>query len=202
VTGEPIFQPAHSAALLAYVASVDDRFATTDEAVAAARVRAWQTILSDVDPGFALQHARRYYSKVGQPRLTPAEVRNAWVQAQRRQEQRERPPLAQGVQPAPRVRDYLRAVVAAVAAGRDPGSITPPAGATLTPEADVASRRCANWRNCACDHTGCRDGWLDAEERVTNSLGKSYPAVTHCPHCRDAALMAAELATPVRGRRR
>lgn len=197
----PVFLPAHAAALLAYVTSVDERFAGTDEATAAARNRAWTTILSDVDPGFALQHARRYYSKAGQPRITPAEVRNAWQGAKRREDARTRPQLPRSVAPPEGLREYLRLAVAAVAAGRDPGEVPVPAGARLSREADQASRKCREWRTCACDHTKCRDGWLDAEETITNGLGLSYPAVTACPSCRDAALMAVELATPTRGRR-
>lgn len=200
-TAGPVFLPAHAAALLAYVTSVDERFATTDEATAAARVRAWQTILHDVDPGFALQHARRYYSRAGQLRITPAEIRTAWAGHLRRQDARERAPLAPSAPPPTGLRDYLRQAAAAYAAGRDPGSIPPPSGAGLSPEADRASRKCREWRTCACDHTRCRDGWLDREERIVNALGKSYPAVSACPHCRDAVLMAAELATPVRGKR-
>ena len=45
-------------------------------------------------------------------------------------------------------------------------------------------RACQNAKHCACDHLHCREGWLDtADDR---------DLAVHCPHCLDAANMAAE----------
>lgn len=201
MTGTPVFLPAHASALMAYISSVDSRFTEVSEEVAAARLRAWTSILSDVDPAFALAHARRFYSRARPDRITPGEIRTAWMTQQRREAARTRPPLPAGT-PAPTgLRDYLNAVLAAVQAGRDPATVPVPAGKSITPEAELASRRCEHWRDCACDHTTCRAGWLDNEVEVKSVHGLAYRAVEPCPHCRDAALMAAERATPVRGRR-
>jgi hypothetical protein len=53
-------------------------------------------------------------------------------------------------------------------------------------------RRCTFHQLCACAHTGCRDGWLDAEEALDSISGLMYPAVKRCPFCDDALKMAVE----------
>lgn len=53
-------------------------------------------------------------------------------------------------------------------------------------------RRCAFHQLCACAHTECRDGWLDAEDALDSISGLMYPAVKRCPFCEDAVKMAVE----------
>lgn len=203
----------HAAALLAFCAAADDRFATADPATADARVRTWATILSTVDPAFALDHARRAYSKPRDRMLTPGEVRTAWANHQRVEDSRRRPVAAGNAAPsgpapagaAPTLWGYLKALGDAVAAGQDPTLVPRPRSARVMGRADdLRSRQCANWRNCSCSHERCRGGWLDVEETATNMLGLLYPVVKACPFCHDAASMAAQGIGPgaTRGRRR
>lgn len=201
----PRFTHDHADALLTFITSVDHRFTVTDPALGAARRNAWQIILADVDPDYALGYVRRWYSKAGQDRVTPAGIRSAWIGEQRRAAERTRDRLPASSGPPVGVRDYLREVLAAVSAGRPPDSVPVPAGMQITPAMETASRKCRNARGvaaCACDHTKCRDGWLDEEQTITSVHGRKYQQVVPCPYCRDAALMAAEFATPTHGRRR
>lgn len=199
----PVFLPEHASAVLAYVTSVDSRFHEQSDTVAAARVRAWASILHDVEPAFALEYARRYYSKPQDQRITPAAIRSSWMGQVRREEARTRPRAPRGAPPPAGLADYLRQAVKVAQAGGDVAEVPLPAGVTpISAEQDHHLRRCANWRGCACDHLHCREGWLDAEDRVVSVHGQAYPAVKRCPHCHDAALMAAEAATPVRSHRR
>lgn len=194
MTGPRAFTADHAAAVLAYAVSVDDRL-RTDESTAAARIRAWATILGDVDPAFAMQHTRWWYSRAGANRITPGEIRTAW-HTQRRREDNRRPAVPPPpASPPADLRGFIAAVRAAVAAGRDPGSVPPPrSAAPFTRERDRLTRRCVNWRTCPCEHYACRDGWLDMQTTVGNALGRTYPAVERCPHCHDAAMMALDLA--------
>lgn len=197
----PVFLPGHAAALLAFIGSVDDRFQEVDATVSGARIRSWAVILRDVDPSFAMSHARRFYATARPNRITPAEIRTAWMAHLRREEAMNQPKPPQSVPAPPGIADYLRAVLKAAREGRPVEDVPRPEAGTMTPAQDHLTRRCRHWRGCACDHVACRDGWLDRESRIGNALGRSYPAVEPCPHCRDAALMAAEAATPVRRHR-
>jgi hypothetical protein len=81
-----------------------------------------------------------------------------------------------------------------VRAGQDPASVPLPETARkpLTAEQDAWQRRCPYHRLCACDHTACRDGFLDEEEIRVGWNGLPYPTVTRCLHCLDALKMAIE----------
>lgn len=58
------------------------------------------------------------------------------------------------------------------------------------------ARRCAFHKSCVCDHTICRDGWLDDEIPEPAKLGdwSDHTAVQRCPRCTDAREMTVELA--------
>ena len=66
--------------------------------------------------------------------------------------------------------------------------------------ADQRARRCPFHKVCVCDHTVCRDGWLDEEDLTRVVNGVVYPAVVRCPRCKDAQEMTSELAG-MRGKR-
>jgi len=58
--------------------------------------------------------------------------------------------------------------------------------------AEQRARRCAFYTLCACDHTHCRDGWLDDDEPREDTGGGVYPVARRCSFCNDALLMAEE----------
>lgn len=205
-----VFTADHAAALLAFCTGVDDRFSTADPQTADARVRSWASILEGVDPQWALGFARRAYSKARDRMLTPGEIRTGWLDHVRVEDSRTVPRATGGrlhVGPAPEgapetLWDYLAALRAAAARGADPTTVPRPVSARVMSRADdLRSRQCDHWRTCACDHSRCRGGFLDVEDTATNMLGLVYQTVTRCPHCQDAALMAADgTAAPRRGR--
>lgn len=53
-------------------------------------------------------------------------------------------------------------------------------------------RRCVYHKVCACDHSVCRDGWLDDEIADPQPGDPNHTRVQRCPHCFDAALMTVE----------
>lgn len=56
--------------------------------------------------------------------------------------------------------------------------------------ADFEERKCRYWRECACDHVECRDGWMDGD-LVIKHRGREYVAVKRCRHCEDTLKMRA-----------
>lgn len=195
------FEVQHSHALMAFIRSVDPRWAAVAEDQADARARSWAVILEDVDPGWALQYAKRFYSTDQRERLAPGMIRQAWMADQRVDLAKQRERDETGVPVPESLAQFMREAIRLAAAGQDPGQLPPPASARhMTKVEDLRSRLCRYWQGCACDHTKCRDGWLDEEQTFIGSTGLSYSGVRACPHCHDAAIMAAE---PVmKGKRR
>lgn len=186
----------HTRTLLAVLVSLDPRLKAPDETTAAIRCRAWTSLLAEVDPVFAAKFVEHAYQQVRDWPLQPAEILQAWrteaaeAREEATQEQRvidrsdRRATIAVGQQ-------YLRDCWAAVLAGQEPPP-RPPDLNTLTPEQDARQRRCTYYDLCACDHTRCRNGYLDAEAVVIGVHGVEYPGVQRCSFCRDALLMAEE----------
>lgn len=208
------FTAQHAAGLLATLSALDGRLKANDEATATIRVNAWAALLGEVDPGYAMKYAQRAYQQVRDWPLQPAEILQEWrreqAAAQQGDDRSER--LEQGelgvTRPAGAMRDYLRAVFAALQAGQPFDSVPRPVGVgSFSPARDARERRCVFHRLCACDHTKCREGYLDAEHTLVIE-GQSYPAVEACPFCHDALLMADEQGLAMRpttrggGRRR
>lgn len=104
-------KPAEAAQLLAYTAAVDPRFNTTDAEQAAARVVAWADVLDDVPAKYAATFVRRAYRTERRWPLQPGEIRDAWLDEQRRVEASRRVIAPAGV-PMPdsvrQLRDQLR----------------------------------------------------------------------------------------------
>ena len=196
-----VFGIEHADALLAYIRSVDPRWAAVAQDQAETRSRAWATILADVDPAWALAYARRFYSRDQSERIAPGMIRQAWRTEARVQEARDRPAPTPSMPVPPNLAAYMRECLKASAEGRDPAQVPKPATAKhMTKADDIRSRLCRYWKGCACDHTKCRDGWLDEEQGFIGQNGLPYSGVQPCPHCHDAAIMAAE---PVmKGKRR
>jgi hypothetical protein len=194
--------PQHVEALLALLVSLDPRLRAPDASTAELRVSAWSSLLAEVDPAYAVRFAELAYQEIRDWPLTPAEILQGW-----RSEQREaaeapaRDPFDDGGRRglgrsgwSPQVLDFLREALAAVARGEDPAAVPRPDVAVrpLTAAQDSWQRRCVFHRICACDHTTCRDGFLDAEETVVGWEDLLYPSVVRCPHCEDALKMAVE----------
>ena len=189
--------------LLAYITSVDPRWSQLPDEEASIRATAWATVLEDVDPVWAMAHTKRYYSREQSYQITPGGIRAAWMTTQRVEgaKARQAPEEVPGVPVPPNLSAYMREVLAISQAGGDPTTVPRPASARhMTVAEDIRSRLCRYWKGCACDHKRCRDGWLDEAQHVIGTTGLTYEQVEPCPHCHDAAIMAAE---PVmkRGRR-
>jgi hypothetical protein len=200
-TTAPRMTEDHVRALLALLVSLDGRLRASDENSAALRTRAWSTLLAEVDPGFAVKYAEHAYQELRELAITPAEILGAWREHERLGAETAGEALFDasryvGQQHGwdPVMVDYLRDVNAAVRAGQDPASVPLPETARkpLTAEQDAWQRRCPYHRLCACDHTACRDGFLDEEEIRVGWNGLPYPTVTRCLHCLDALKMAIE----------
>lgn len=73
--------------------------------------------------------------------------------------------------------------------GQKPGDAYVPAPGELERE-----KRCAFHDHCACTHTECTEGWLDVEQPEPRRGDPDRTVVARCPNCRDAMLMADELA--------
>lgn len=184
-------------ALLALLVALDARMKAPDENTAALRVRAWSVLLQEVDPAYAMRYAEHAYQETRDWPLQPAEILQGWraeqaagraraeaAYRQQHPEERQAGPVEMAA--------YVRACVDALANGRDPLLIPRPAITPLSPEQDAYLRRCVYHRICACDHLHCREGFLDDETTIINSLGRTYVAVARCPYCRDAIVMAEE----------
>lgn len=83
-----------------------------------------------------------------------------------------------------------------------------PAASTARPQpettaetADQRARRCRFYKHCTCDHTVCRDGWLDDDVPNPTSINPHNVANARCRFCADAQEMAGELSA-MRGRGR
>lgn len=202
-TPTPAMTDGHVEALLALLVSLDPRMRAPDEATAKIRVRAWSTLLAEVDPAYAVRYAEHAYQEVRDWPLQPAEILQAWRSEQVETAEHQGDELfgddgvrrwssSLGWEPA--MIDYLRDVLAAAERGEDVLSVPRPQTTVkpLTAAQDAWQRRCAYHRICACDHTECRDGILDAEETIIGWNGHSYLTNRRCPHCNDALLMAIE----------
>lgn len=96
---------------------------------------------------------------------------------------------------------YDAQVAAYAAAGLDAASVPLPFIPQPVGAEERRERRCRHWHGCACDHTSCRDGWLDGEQVIYSKFG-DHPATVPCAACHDAALMAAESAPKSKKRNR
>jgi hypothetical protein len=190
----------HVEALLALLVSLDPRLRAPDPGTAEIRVSAWTSLLAEVPPTFAVRFAERAYQEVRDWPLVPAEILTAWREEQRETAQAQGEALFGDDRYRQRrsgwsaeVVDYCLAVMAAVQAGLPAESVERPVlpERHLTPAQEAWQRRCTFHTICACDHTRCRDGWLDVEE-TTEALFGTYPVVVRCPHCEDATRMAVE----------
>ena len=65
---------------------------------------------------------------------------------------------------------------------------------------EIRERQCINRRICACDHHGCRGGFLDGDQVVIRS-GRTYIESVRCPLCADAAAMVGESRPAPKGSR-
>lgn len=184
--------------LLRFCSSVDPWLKQTSPEEAVVMVGGWGAILQDVPLDTAMLAAKAHYSEPNARTIQPGDLLGAF-HAQRRahgkaEAEQERLALAgpqQGLLPAPNMIAWLRDVMHAALRGEDTSTIPRPSGVRqLSEKHDAYLRRCIYHGLCACDHTTCRDGWMDAEETVTSELGRTYPAVRRCPHCLDALLMA------------
>lgn len=195
--------PQETADLLRYCAGVDQWLKATSHDEAAVMVAGWADLLADVPADFAARVARSHYRQAEARTLQPGDVTGAWESHRRRQasrqaqdERRAEPVLVGPAQASIAVgsgAQYLRDMLTAIQEGRDPSTVSRPAGLqVLTAAAEERSRRCVFHDICACDHTRCREGFLDEPAEVTNSHGKVYEAVRRCGHCEDAMLMAEE----------
>lgn len=193
--------PQETADLLRYCAGVDQWLKATSHDEAAVMVAGWADLLADVPGDFAARVARTHYRQPDARTLQPGDVTGAW-EAHRRRQASQADQAARRAEPVPIGPDqdaipvgsgaqYVREMVAAIAAGRDPRQVPRPAGLRiLTAAAAARSRRCVFHDICACDHEKCRDGFLDEPTTITNVHGKEYEAVRRCGHCADALLMA------------
>lgn len=193
----------HVEALLALLVSLDSRLRAPDAATAEIRVRAWAALLAEVDPAYAVRHAELAYQEVRDWPLAPAEILQAWRERQRTEAETVGERLFHGPEYAapaggwtsnPVMMDWLHAVAEAHKRGEGPESVPMPVNSrpAMSAAQDAWERRCVFHRLCACDHTGCRDGWLDEETTTPGPLSAAYLKVTRCPHCADAAAMAEE----------
>lgn len=190
----------HTEALLALLVSLDPRLRATDASTAALRTNAWTSLLGEVDPAYAVKYAELAYQEVRDFPLTPAEILVAWRTEARETAQQAGEALFAGDTyqqvshgwPA-EMADWVRNVVTTIRHGGDGSEVPRPQNRQrqLTVAQDAWRRRCAFHRICACDHTVCRDGWLDEVTEEPGPFG-DYEKVTRCPHCADALAMAVE----------
>lgn len=186
--------------VLASAAAIDPRLAARDPETAELRHTGWWHILAEVPFPFAMDYLRRFYSEPRDFPMQPAEILQAWREELREQRTAARAPDTEpqptldGGSVRPSMIAWLREAWAAGAEGRDPKSVPVPLGGPFnrTSDADRRSRQCIYPDLCACSHTECRDGWLDAETTRTTDVGVATPAVERCPHCKDALTMAEE----------
>lgn len=59
--------------------------------------------------------------------------------------------------------------------------------------AEQRARRCPHFKVCVCDHTDCREGWLDADEPDPIPSDPMHVRTRRCPRCNDAREMTTEL---------
>lgn len=187
--------------VLATAAAIDPRLAARDPETAELRVTGWWHILAEVPLPFALDYVRRFYSEPRDFPMQPAEVLQTWRERQREQRAAARTPqdaeeqlTLDGGAARPSMIAWLREAWVATSEGRSPSSVQIPMGGPFnrTSDAERRIRQCTYPDICACSHTECRDGWLDAETTRTTDVGASTVAVQRCPHCKDALLMAEE----------
>lgn len=194
--------PAETADLLRFCSSLDTWLGKVTPEEAATMVAGWAVMLEGMPADLAMRTARAHYQHGDARTITPGDLLDAWAADRRSQQEAAvasvQPALEAGVgEPVifGSASDYLRDMVAAVAAGRDPSTVTRPAGVrmlSLSPEAEARSRACRFPDICVCTHLECRDGWLDVETTRRSVLGQDCAQVTRCPMCNDALLMAGE----------
>ena len=169
-------------------------------------VAGWGMLLEAIPADVAMRAAREHYAQGEVRTVTPGDLLDAWAAVRRRQQQALTDDVRRAdVQPELVAEDlaplfgsgaaYMADMVAAVARGEDPRTVTRPAGVRVrsySPEAEARERVCRFPDICVCTHLECRDGWLDEETAVVNGQGKSYPAAQRCPQCDDALQMAQE----------
>lgn len=192
--------PEDTRRLLSYAGSLDPWMGQTSPDEAAIMVIGWADLLTPVPFDVAQGAVKRHYSEPGARSIQPGDVLGAWHE-HRRVEARESsyavdatvPQTLAGVTPVARsMAAYLRECLEVAGAGGDVLTVPRPAAYRLSPSAEDRERACAFPKICACSHTECRGGFLDAEEHVTSTLGQRYPAVRFCPVCADGLLMAVE----------
>lgn len=201
--------PQETTAFLSYCAGLDQWLKATGPDEAAMMAAGWTDMLRNVPLDFARKFARSHYGHADSRTIQPGDVLSGWrSQHDREQRTRDRDErrtageleahsaaeiLAQGVIPMAGATEYITDLQAAIAAGRDPRTVTRPASVrVISLEMDTTSRRCVFHDVCVCTHTECRAGWLDAETTVVNGIGRKYPAVERCPRCDEALTMAQE----------
>lgn len=194
------------AVLLRYAASLDRWLKETDQESAQVMVVGWTSILGDVPYPFAERVVRDHYATPDARSIVPGDVLTAWRADLGRQREREaaahRASTQQALDAGPdtpgvfgSATGYLADMMAVVAEGGDPATVTRPAGVrvrTLSLEAEARERACRFPDICACTHLECRDGWLDGESTRRSVLGQDCEQVTRCPQCNDGLLMAVE----------
>lgn len=184
--------------LLRYASTLDRWLRTTDPEAGQLMVAGWTDMLASVPYAVARETVLRHYSVHQERTIQPGDILDAYRESLRAQTAAE--VLEQAAElreaevgPRPLMGAWMREVLAAIRAGEAPESVPFPAMLPpLSPSAEAWQRRCAFPSICACSHTECRGGWLDVEVEVSNTLGRSYPAVKRCPVCSDGILMAQE----------
>jgi hypothetical protein len=195
--------PAEVADLLRFCSTLDPWLGKVTPEEGGVMVGGWTVMLDAMPADVAMRAAKAHYSHGGERTLTPGDLLDYWA-AQRGQAHAEQ--TAVSVQQAldagagPAVlfgsgREYLADMMAVVAQGGDPSTVTRPAGVRvrmLSPEAEARERACRFPDICVCTHLECRDGWLDAETTRRSVLGQDCLQATRCPQCNDGLLMAVE----------
>jgi hypothetical protein len=198
--------------LLREAAGLDRWLGATDPESGQMMVAGWSAMLEPVPLDFARRAVRDHYAQPDARTLTPGELLHTWRQ-HRDRERRQSEAVARAAEQTavsvqqvldagegPAVvfgsgREYLADMMAVVAQGGDPSTVTRPAGVrvrVLSPEAEARERACRFPDICVCTHLECRDGWLDAETTRRSVLGQDCLQATRCPQCNDGLLMAVE----------
>jgi len=191
----------HVTGLLTQILALDPRIRPADADEARAKAETWHKILADVDPQFAFTVVHRYYADQPGYSITPGVIVSAWREQQTaartaaRTAEGPAQPALPGTPEHPSVAKFLKAVLAAVHAGHDQSTVPRPVG--VLPKlvnGQDPQRLCQYPDLCACDHTICRDGWLDDEIATEHPWGggRQHRRIKRCPFCRDALLMAEE----------